>query len=104
MLATGVIHSRYQSVALRIDIGCNSVCYLTGVAARCDSAIKGRRTEPDHRFGSARKHPPQAGVLSAIGARAFLLFESHVFAPAIEEERTVGRSVIRPIKRHAAAI
>ena len=79
------------------------MCYLAGVAAQCDSAVEGYRSEPDRgSIGTAREHRPQADMLPAVGACPVRLLIGNIFAPILEEERADRRRLVWTIEHNAA--
>src|SRR5882724_9184103 len=78
-----------QLVALFINVWCDFVRNLAGIAAQCHPLVESRGSKPDGTcIGSVGKDQPQPDMLPAVGAHSVRFFKGQVLAPPLEEERT----------------
>ena len=71
-----LVQSAYQLLALFINVWCDFMRNLAGIAAQSDSLVESGRSKPDRTsLDSACKHQPKSDVLTAVGAHSNWVFK-----------------------------
>src|SRR5713101_3893398 len=88
-----------QLVALFINVWCDLMSNLAGIAAQCDPLVESCRSKPDGTcIGSVGKDQPEPDMLPAIGAHSVWLFKRQVLMPPFEEEWADRRVLVGSVK------